>query len=173
MSEEIIYGKWLEIADEQKQKFFGLQWVGMVLFAVCFAGCLLILNQTLILSACVGFFPLFFCFLASFGYYDQWKECEYKYKIHMPYMEMIKKDVLIAALTFEPGTVICTYMTHVGQFVQIALPADQIQICRTEDDEDVLQFQKDINNYTHEEKCAYIRLCLKPSTQQKLVALCS
>ena len=171
-SEELVYGKWLEIADEQKQKFFGLQWVGMVLFGMCFAGSIM-LQQSLVLSACIGFFPLFFCFLASFGYYDQWKECEFNYKIRVPYIEMVKKNVLIASLSFEPGTVICTYVNFDGSPSRIILPADRVQICKSDDGVDALQFQKDINNYTHEEDWAYIRLCLKPSTQQKLVALCS
>ncbi|MCF0245329.1 MAG: hypothetical protein HUJ55_00695 [Ileibacterium sp.] len=171
MTEELVYGKWLEKAEEFKQKYYGMHWIGMVLWAFGFAAGIIFLNQSLAVSASIGFLPFFICYLCSFGYYDKWKECELKFRKHIPFIDIKKMNVLIASLEFKPGTVVCNYVRHDGYMETVTLPADKIKICRADDDVDTLQFQKDVNNYSHEESWVFIKICLTAKSQQKLMAL--
>lgn len=171
MHNELTYDAWMTEGNKYKQKYYMLQSIGLMLWAAGCAYVVMGLKLSILAGLMIGFIPYFVFYLAGMAMYEKWQNCEDKYNHHVPFIDVKKMNVPLAALEFEPETVTAHYMQFDGTMQSIALPANKIEMLPAEDDLDSMQLRKDTNNFNNTEEWVYIRIYLTPKMQKKMLSL--
>lgn len=169
--EETLYKPWLIHGDHFKKLYqnilnYGLLASGL-LFLVCYKDAHLSLSNSIGLML----LPLIVVLTVSYSYRDKWKDCELKYRRHVPFVDVRKMNVPLASMEFKPGEMEIVYIRRDGALCSFSVPSEKCRVLPSEDDGCYVQTRLEVDNFHETSAWVYCNIYLNKDMQTKFLAL--